>query len=206
MDRLEPLFHKARNAGNPYAVCSGVGLFYFGSLEVSVIINRDFFFYISIVIIQLGGRRQAVCLHRVKPFLFCRRFKSLYLCARDGIFLRRLLISGRSDAKQMPSITENTVVRPIRCPSANRCDRNKIDHKHNRRKNWQRKPAVCHHAVYFIGCGKLARIFPLAATFDDGRYVEIALIGDDALRIIIHLPFRGLDIFFDMAQHCWIKL
>ena len=209
MDRLKPLLHKAGDTGNPYAVCSGGWLFYFGSFKISVIINRDFFFHITVIIIQLGGRRQAVCLHgvsRVNPFFFCRRFKRLHLRAGNGISFGRLFIGGRTNAKQMPAIAENTVVRPIRCPSADCGDGNEIDDEHNRRENRQRQPAVCDHLIDFIGGGKPARIFSLAAAPDDGGYVEIALIGDDALRIIIHLLLRGLDIFFDMAQHRWIKL
>ena len=75
-----------------------------------------------------------------------------------------------------------------------------VNNEHNNRENRQSQPAVCYDLIDLIRGGKLAGALLLIAALDDGSDIDIALVGDDTLRIIVHLFLCCLDIVFNMSQ------
>ena len=116
------------------------------------------------------------------------------------IRVRRIRRSGISDAEQVPAVAEHAVIRPVGRKAADRRDRDKINDKHDDRKDRKCRPPVGHDTVDLIGNGKLFGFLFLIAALHDGSDIYVSLIGDDAFRIIVKLLFRRLDILLDVIK------
>ena len=94
-------------------------------------------------------------------------------------------------------LAEQHVVCPVRHKSTYCCYGNIIYKPHHRRKNRKGQDTVCNNAVDLIGnCHLLPGMLLFAALSDDRRDVIIPFVGDNAFRVVIHLPlypgnFRG---------------
>ncbi len=98
----------------------------------------------------------------------------------------------------MEAVAEQTVVRPVGHPRADGGYGNEVYKEHNRRENRQRKDTVCNDFINLIRNGKSALILLFEAVLDDSAYVDIALVCDNALRVVVHFLFRGGDIALDV--------
>ena len=123
---------------------------------------------------------------------------SVYDIGCTAVLVRNFFICRRAYAEQMPAVTEQSVICPIRCRRADAYHRYVINQEHNNRENRKSKPTVCNNTVDFIGCGKLTRILFLIAAFYKLSYINISFICNDAFRIIVKLFFRRLNISFNM--------
>ena len=69
-----------------------------------------------------------------------------------------------------------------------------VNKEHYNRKNGDRSPAVSDDLIYLVGIGKLSCILFLVARLDDGCYVDVTLIGDDAFCVVVKLLFGSFDV------------
>ena len=117
-----------------------------------------------------------------------------------GVFVVCVVIVGRADAQQVPAVAEHAVVCPVgcRCADGDHCD--PVDKEHDYREDRQAQPTVGDDLIYLVGSGELAGVFLLVACLDDGCYVEVALVGDDALGIVVKLILGGLDVRVDVLH------
>ena len=98
----------------------------------------------------------------------------------------------------MPTVAEHTVVRPV---CRNRTDRRNgdvINNKHNNCKDRQSQNTVRYDLIDLIGNGKTAVVLFLVALLDDGSNVNIALVRDDAFRVVIKLFFSRFNVRFNV--------
>ena len=90
----------------------------------------------------------------------------------------------------METVSEQSVVGPVRNPCTH-CGYGDIVHQnHYHRKDRQRRPSVGDNPVDFIRKSHAALAFLGTALSDDGGDILITGIGDDALRVIIILLFQ----------------
>ena len=100
----------------------------------------------------------------------------------------------------MPAVTEQAVVRPVGSGGANGDHGDVVHKEHDHGEDGQTQPAVGHDAVDLIGSGQLTGVLFLVAGLDDLGDVHIALVGDDALGIVVQLLLGGLDVLLDVRH------
>ena len=100
----------------------------------------------------------------------------------------------------MPAIAEQAVVGPVGGGRAHSDHGQVVHDEHDQREDGQTQPAVGHNAVDLIGSGQLTGVLFLVAGLDDLGDIDVALIGDDALRIVVQLLLGGLDVRLDMGH------
>ena len=100
----------------------------------------------------------------------------------------------------MPTIAEETVVRPVGSGRAHGDHGDVVNKEHNSRENRQTQPAVSYDFVDFIGSGKPTCVFLLVAALEHLCDVNIALVGDNGFGIVVKLGFRRLDVLFDVLH------
>lgn len=103
-------------------------------------------------------------------------------------------------------LREEGVVGPVGYDRAEPGDGHIVDDEHDRREDRQGQPAVGDHLVDLIRGGELTGTLFLVAALHQAGDVHIALIGDDALRIVIPLLLGGSDVLLDVAQEVGTQL
>ena len=98
----------------------------------------------------------------------------------------------------MPTVAEHTVVRPVCCNRTDRRNGDVINNKHNNCKDRQSQNTVRYDLIDLIGNGKTAVVLFLVALLDDGSNVNIALVRDDAFRVVIKLFFSRFNVRFNV--------
>ena len=107
----------------------------------------------------------------------------------------------------MPAVAEHAVVGPVGSGGAHSHHGDPVHQEHDQCENGQAQPAVGHDAVDLIGSGQLAfGLLLLVAALDDLGDIDIALVGDDALRVVIQLLFGSLDVLLDVAHDGGVDL
>ena len=100
----------------------------------------------------------------------------------------------------MPAVAEHAVVCPVSCRRADGDHCDPVDKEHDYREDRQAQPTVGDDLIYLVGSGELAGVFLFVACLDDGCYVEVSLVCDDALGIVVKLFLGGLDIRVDVLH------
>ena len=113
----------------------------------------------------------------------------------DGVILLA------ADAQQVPAVAEHAVVGPVGGGSAHGYHGDPVNQEHHHGEDGQAQPAVGDHLVDLVGGGQLALVLLLVAALDDLGDVNIALVGDDALGVVVQLLFGGLDVLLDVLHH-----
>ena len=113
----------------------------------------------------------------------------------DGVILLA------ADAQQVPAVAEHAVVGPVGGGSAHGYHGDPVNQEHHHGEDGQAQPAVGDHLVDLVGGGQLALALLLVAALDDLGDVNIALVGDDALGVVVQLLFGGLDVLLDVLHH-----
>ena len=101
----------------------------------------------------------------------------------------------------MPAVAEQAVVGPVGSGGAHGHHGDPVHQEHHQSEDGQAQPAVGDDLVDLIGGGKLILSLLLVAALDDLGDVDIALVGDDALGIVIQLLLSGLNIRLDVLHH-----
>ncbi len=99
----------------------------------------------------------------------------------------------------MPAVTEQTVVGPVGRGGADGDHGDPVNEEHDDREDGQTQPAVRDDLVDLIGGGQLTGVFLLVAGLDDLGDVNVALVGDDALGVVVELLLGGLDVLLDVS-------
>ena len=94
----------------------------------------------------------------------------------------------------MPSVTKHAIVCPIRSKGTDGRNGNVVYQEHHGRKNGKGRKAVGDHPVDFVGNRKLSRRFFLITALENLTDINIAFVGDDRFRIVLHFIFHSLDI------------
>ena len=117
-----------------------------------------------------------------------------------GVFVVRVVVFAGADTQQVPAVAEHAVVCPVgcRCADGDHCD--PVDKEHDYREDRQAQPTVGDDLIYLVGSGELAGVFLFVACLDDGCYVEVSLVCDDALGIVVKLFLGGLDVRVDVLH------
>ena len=100
----------------------------------------------------------------------------------------------------MPAIADHAVVGPVGRGGADGDHSDPVDQEHHHREDGQAQPAVRDDLVDLIGGRELTGLFLLVAGLDDLRDVDVALVGDDALGVIVQLLLGGLDVLLDVGE------
>ena len=125
---------------------------------------------------------------------------------RFAVGIRDLVVAA-VDAQQMPAVAEHTFVGPVGGGSAHRHHGDPVHQEHHQRKDGQPQPAVGDDAVNLVGGGQLALgLLLLIAALDELGDIDIALVGDDALGVIVQLLLGGLDVRLDVGHDGGIDL
>ena len=106
----------------------------------------------------------------------------------------------------MPAIAEHTVVCPVGSGSADADHCDPVNKEHDQCEDRKTEPAVGDDLIYLIGGGESTGLFLLVAVLDELCYVNVALVGDDALGIVVKLGLGCLDIALDMLHNGSIDL
>ena len=119
---------------------------------------------------------------------------------RGGVIVARLAVGGGADAEQMPAVAEQAVVCPVGRGRAHADHSDPVHKEHHDREDGQAQPAVGDDLIDLIGGGELFRALFLVAALDELCDVDVALVGDDALGVVVELGLRRLDVLFDVVH------
>ena len=119
---------------------------------------------------------------------------------RRLVISRGVLVLCRADTEHMPTVAEETVVRPVGRGGADRHHRDPVHKEHHEREDRKSEPAVGNDLIDLVRTGLPAGLFLLAARLDDAGYVEVAFVGDDALGVVAEFAFRRRDVLFDVRE------
>ena len=100
----------------------------------------------------------------------------------------------------MPAVAKQAVVCPVGRGRTHADHSDPVNKEHHDREDGQTKPAVGDDLVDLIGGRELTVVLFLVAALDDLRDVNVALVGDDALGIVVQLGLGGLDVRFDVLH------
>ena len=100
----------------------------------------------------------------------------------------------------MPAVAEQAVVGPVGRRRADGDHGDVVNKEHDDCEDGQAQPAVGDDPVDLIGGGELFLALLLVAALDDLCDVDIALVGDDGLRVVVQFLFGGLDVLFDVLH------
>ena len=100
----------------------------------------------------------------------------------------------------MPAVSEQAVIGPVRGGGTHGHHGDVVHKEHHHEEDGQAQPAVGDDAVDLIGNRQPALVFLLIAALDDLRDIDVAFVGDDALRVVIQLLLGGLDVGFDVGH------
>ena len=117
-----------------------------------------------------------------------------------GVFIARVAIGGGANAQQMPAIAEHAVVCPVGRGRADGDHGDVVNKEHHDREDGQAQPAVGDDLIDLIGGGELFAALFLVAALDELCDVDVALVGDDALGVVVELGLRRLDVLFDVVH------
>ena len=152
-----------------------------------------------------GIRRDGLHLSQSSVGVEVFRFGVKLIVAADcfacgGVFVRSVVVGGGADAEQVPAVAEQAVVGPVGRRRADGDHGDVVNKEHDDCEDGQAQPAVGDDPVDLIGGGELFLALLLVAALDDLRDVDIALVGDDGLRVVVQLLFGGLDVLFDVLH------
>jgi len=100
----------------------------------------------------------------------------------------------------VPAVAEHAVVRPVGRGSADGDHGDVVNKEHHDREDGQSQPSVGDDLIDLIGGGELFRALFLVAALDELGDVDVALVGDDALGVVVELGLRRLDVLFDVVH------
>ena len=104
-----------------------------------------------------------------------------------------------ADTYKVITVAEKTVVCPVGRTFADADHRDIVHKKHNYYENRQSEPAVGDDLVDFVGGTELSLLLVLVNAVDDLSYVQITLVGDDALGIIVIFFLNGFNVLFNVV-------
>ena len=116
------------------------------------------------------------------------------------VLLRGCLGLTGADTEQVVAVAEEAVVGPVGGGHAHAHHGDVVHQEHDDRENGQAQPAVGDHLVDLIRGGEDAPALLFVAGLQQGGDVHIALVGDDALRVVVQLLLRGLYVRLDMGE------
>ena len=119
---------------------------------------------------------------------------------RGGVVIGNLGVLGGADAEQMPAVAKQAVIRPVGRGRADADHSDPVHKEHHDCEDGQAQPAVGDDLIDLIGGGELFRALFLVAALDELCDVDVALVGDDALGIVVELGLRRLDVLFDVVH------
>ena len=100
----------------------------------------------------------------------------------------------------MEAVAEDFVVCEIGCRCSDADHRNPVDCEHDDGEDRKSEPSVCDNAVDLVRCGCAGGLPSLVTGLDHTGNVDVALVGDDALRIVVKFLFRIPDVILDMGK------
>ena len=100
----------------------------------------------------------------------------------------------------MPAVAEEAVIGPVGGGCADAYHGHPVHQIHDQSEDGQAQPAVGHDPVDLIGCGQLPLTLFLVAALDDLGDVQIALVGDDALSVVVQLLLGSLNVRVDVGH------
>jgi len=100
----------------------------------------------------------------------------------------------------VPAVAEQAVVCPVGRGRADADHSDPVNKEHHDREDGQTKPAVGDDLVDLIRGRELTVVLFLVAALDDLCDVNVALVGDNALGIVVQLGLGGLDVRFDVLH------
>ena len=100
----------------------------------------------------------------------------------------------------MPAIAEHAVVCPVGRGRADGDHGDVVNKEHHDREEGQAQPAVGDDLIDLIGGRELFAALFLVAALDELGDVDVALVGDDALGVVVELCLRRLDVLFDVVH------
>ena len=127
--------------------------------------------------------------------------KGLHSLQGCGVLVVDLVIGLGADTQQVPAVAEQAVVGPVGSGGAHGHHGDPVHKEHHQSEDGQAQPAVGDDLVDLIGSGKLTLALLLVAALDDLGDVDIALVGDDALGIVIQFLLGGLNVRLDVLHH-----
>ena len=119
---------------------------------------------------------------------------------RGGVLVARVAVGGGADAEQVPAVAEHAVVRPVGRGSADGDHGDVVNKEHHDREDGQSQPSVGDDLIDLIGSRELLGALLFVATLDELSDIHIALVGDDALGIVVELCLRRLDVLFNVIE------
>ena len=221
---VQGAFHQRRDAGHPGAVGGGIGradvglvaflgaqVFLDGSRQVRLAGARVLFGLQGLFVLgdvgdagvlrHLGqqGVQGAfrILLAELRAILGRKGLDDL---VRVAVALGRRLVLGGAFAEQVIAVAEQAVIGPVRGGGADRHHGDPVDQEHDQREDRQAQPAVGDHLVDLVRGAQAARVVLAVAGLDDLRDVDVALVGDDALRVVVQLLFRRGDVRLDVLH------
>ena len=125
----------------------------------------------------------------------------IYSGESRGVLVVDVIVLAGADAEQVPAVAEHAVICPVGSGSADSDHCDPVNEEHNNRKYRQAEPTVSDNLIDLIGSGEAALVFLLVAALDNACYVDVALVGDDALCVVIQLLLGGLDVLLDVSHN-----
>ena len=95
--------------------------------------------------------------------------------------------------EQVPAVSEDAVVGPVRSPGTDGGDGDVVDKEHDRDEDGKTQPAVGDDLVDLIGRREFPDVFLFVAVGDEVADLHIALVGDDGFGIVVFGAFHALD-------------
>ena len=221
---VEDSFDHDRNTGDPGAIGSGIGslalvllINFHGTAQflcrVGHILRGERLFIFKSVLCLSACRYSGSCcadtVHINAAVFICiisDAHESIHNIKGVSEFLRVCLVGLRSVSKQVPSVSEKTIIGPVRGRSADTDHSDPVDKEHDCRKDRQAEPAVGHDLVDLVRSRELTDSVLFIASIDQFRNINVALISDDTLGVIIQFCLGSHDILFHMGKGIRIDL
>ena len=100
----------------------------------------------------------------------------------------------------MPAVAEQAVVCPVGSGSAHADHGDVVNQEHDNCEDGQTQPAIGHNLIDLIGGGQLTGGVLLVAALDNLADVDVALVGDDALGVVVQLLLGSFDVGLDVRH------
>ena len=162
-----------------------------------------FIFHVNGGGVASGLEALELCKRRVGVKLFVARVdarESVDSLGGGGVVVGHFGVLGGTNAQQVPAIAEHAVVCPVGRGRAHGDHGDVVNKEHHDREDGQAQPAVGDDLIDLIGGGELFAALFLVAALDELGDVDVALVGDDALGVVVELGLRRLDVLFDVVH------
>ena len=110
-----------------------------------------------------------------------------------------------ADTYKVIAVAEKTVIRPVSRRCADGLHGDVIDKEHNDYKNRKSQKAVGDDLIDFVGGTELSLLLVLVNAVDDFSYVQITLVGDNALSVVVVFFLNELYVLFNVVFGRFIK-